>query len=162
MASEKREIRIQYTVHELNDLTAPEMVRLLEAADNALIKAYAPYSGFRVGAAVLLEDGTIITGSNQENAAYPSGLCAERVAIFASASQFPETLIKAIAVSARNKSGNPVQVTPCGSCRQVMLEYEIRQQMPIAIYLAGPDRTILHFKSMEGLLPMGFNNSQLE
>jgi cytidine deaminase len=162
MSSEKRNIQIQYTVHKSSEEGAMKFTGLMQAAGKAVKKAYAPYSGFKVGAAVQLDDGQIIQGSNQENAAYPSGLCAERVALFAAASQFPGKKIKAIAITAENKKGEPTPVTPCGSCRQVMLEYEIRQGEPVEIFLYGPDQTILHFSSTEDLLPFGFNNSQLK
>jgi cytidine deaminase len=162
MPSEKRNIQIQYTVHKPHEEGTMDFAELMQAAGEAMKKAYAPYSGFKVGAAVQLDDEQIILGSNQENAAYPSGLCAERVALFAAASQFPEKKIRAIAIIAENKKGETTPVTPCGSCRQVMLEYEIRQGQPVEIFLHGPDHTILHFSSAGDLLPFGFNNSQLK
>jgi cytidine deaminase len=162
MSSEKRNIQIHYTVHKRPEKEGSAILALMQAAEEAVKKAYAPYSGFKVGAAVQLDDGRIIAGSNQENAAYPSGLCAERVALFAAVSQFPEKKITAIAVAAQNKKGESVPVTPCGGCRQVMLEYETKQGQPFEILLPGPDKTILHFTRSEDLLPFGFNNSQLK
>ena len=141
--------------------TASEDQKLIHAANQATGSAYAPYSGFKVGAAVLLDDGQIITGTNQENAAYPSGLCAERVALFTAASHYPEKTILKIAVAAKNKSGNSTAVTPCGSCRQVMLEYEGKQNQAIKILLMGPDETIALFDSANALLPLGFNRFHL-
>ncbi|MGZ4091056.1 MAG: cytidine deaminase, partial [Bacteroidia bacterium] len=100
---------------------------LLERAKEATLSAYAPYSNFYVGAAVLLENGSIVTGTNQENAAYPSGLCAERVAVFSASSLYPNTKIKAIAVSARTKNKKLIMpLSPCGACRQSMCEYEVK------------------------------------
>lgn len=162
MKSEKRTIRIEYTIHKHPGDGTPAIHELMEAAKEAVKNAYAPYSGFKVGAAVRLDDGRIVTGSNQENAAYPAGLCAERVALFAAASQFPDIKIKAISVAAENRNGESTPVTPCGSCRQVMLEYETRQGEPVEILLPGPDMTILHFSRTADLLPFGFNSVQLK
>ncbi|MBR9999328.1 MAG: cytidine deaminase [Cyclobacteriaceae bacterium] len=162
MKPEQKNIHIQYTVHKRNGESISEKLPIMKAAEDTVKNAYAPYSGFKVGAAVLLEDGRIVSGSNQENAAYPSGLCAERVALFTAASHFPDKKIETIAVAAEDRNGNPTPVTPCGSCRQVMLEYETKQHQPIEILLAGPDQTILQFNGTEALLPMGFKTSQLK
>src|ERR1044072_5936200 len=117
-------------VNHLDELDA-ESKYLVHKAKESLSHAYAPYSKFMVSAAVLLENGTIITGTNQENAAYPSGMCAERVALYAMASHHPESRIVKMAIVAKRKSGKDlVPATPCGSCRQVMLEYELRQDQP--------------------------------
>ena len=102
---------------------------LIKRARNSCVSAYAPYSGFQVGSSILLDNGKIITASNQENVAYPSGLCAERVAIFYASSRFPESKILTIAVSAISKDFKiDKQISPCGSCRQVMSEYEVKQK----------------------------------
>ena len=162
MKSEKRNILIEYEEWEWNEEYSTIDQELMKKAEEAAIEAYAPYSGFRVGVALLLEDGHIITGSNQENAAYPSGLCAERVALFSAASQFPGKKILKISVAARDKKGTTTPVTPCGSCRQVMLEYEYKQKQPFQIFLHGPDHKILQFNSADALLPFGFNRSQLK
>jgi cytidine deaminase len=162
MISEKRKILIEYEEFEWEDDYTNGEQELMKRAEEAVFRAYAPYSGFRVGVAVLLEDGQIITGSNQENAAYPSGLCAERVALFSAASRFPDKKVLKISVAAVDKKGTTTPVTPCGSCRQVMLEYEYKQQQPILILLHGPGKRILQFNSADALLPFGFNRSQLK
>jgi cytidine deaminase len=112
-------------------------ISLIHASERAVSTAYAPNSGFSVGAAVLLSDGHIVSGSNQENMAYPSGLCAERVAIFAASAQYPAHLIKAVAVccdaSAYNEEEEAI-FTPCGACRQVMYEYEWKQNQDIKLF----------------------------
>lgn len=124
--------------------------------------AYAPYSKFRVGAAVLLNNGKITIGSNQENAAYPSGLCAERVAVFQAGSIYPEAKILKITITAasdNNKTTSPVP--PCGSCRQAIAEYEIRQNTPIEIYSMGETGVIYKSTSLKNLLPFMFDNKLL-
>jgi cytidine deaminase len=130
---------------------------LLAAAKNAAEKAYAPYSRFRVGAALLFTDETTHSGSNQENSAYPSGLCAERVAVFSAASLFPGKVIKAIAISTINENeGFQGVVSPCGACRQVLAEYERRQNSPIAVWLQNTDGSVTHFIRVADLLPYAF------
>jgi cytidine deaminase len=138
--------------HEL----AKEDATLLEEALKATRQSYAPYSHFNVGAAVLLENGEIVQGSNQENAAYPSGLCAERVALFYANSRFPNIPIRAIAItSAVNNRQNTTPAFPCGSCRQVLLECETRQQQPIRIIMGG-SHEIKIMDSSKDLLPLCF------
>ena len=135
---------------------------LIKKAKEAAINAYAPYSQFEVGAAVLLENGEIIQGSNQENAAYPSGLCAERVAIFYANSKYPNVAIKAIAVTANTKNGiikNPVP--PCGSCLQVMLESENRVEKDIQVILYGENKVTVA-KNINQFLPINFNKEMLK
>lgn len=125
-------------------------------------KAYAPYSNFRVGAALLLDNGKIVLGSNQENAAYPSGLCAERVAIFHSGAIYPEAKILKMAITAAsdtNKTTAPIP--PCGSCRQSMAEYEIKQETPIEIYFMGEIGPIYKSASLKNLLPLMFDKKFL-
>src|SRR3970040_2580316 len=112
-----------------------DILSLMEQAVAIRKKAYAPYSKFRVGVAILLDNGKIVLGSNQENAAYPSGLCAERVAIFYAGSVYPEAKILKMAITAAsdtNKTTTPIP--PCGSCRQSIAEYETKQHTPIEIY----------------------------
>ena len=112
--------------------------RLLLSARAAGNNAYAPYSGFRVGAAVFLENGEIVTGNNQENAAYPSGLCAERIALFYASSNFPSVAVRALAVSTLNNGDITSGVAkPCGACRQVISEYEDLAKSPVRIILDG-------------------------
>lgn len=147
-----------------------ESLQELNVADQELMKeaikarehAYSPYSKFNVGAALLLENGMVVTGNNQENASYPSGLCAERVAIFYASSKFPEVTIKAIAISAASKSyvvDKPA--APCGNCRQAISEYEIKQQSPIPIIMSGETGEILKCQSVADILPLAFNSSFL-
>lgn len=124
--------------------------------------AYAPYSKFRVGAAVLMDNGEIMVGSNQENAAYPSGLCAERVAIFQAGSLYPEGTILKIAISAASEnSKTTTPVPPCGSCRQAIAEYEVRQNTPIEIYFMGETGVIYKSASLKNLLPFMFDKKLL-
>lgn len=137
----------------------PEIKPLIDACLEAMQTAYAPYSGFRVGAALLLENGVIVIGNNQENAAYPSGLCAERVAFFAAGAQHPNVRVIAAAVvasSAQYTHGEPV--TPCGGCRQSMLEYELKQQKDIPLYMISPSGEITISPSIKQLLPLHFES----
>ncbi len=135
---------------------------LIESAKKAAESAYAPYSKFRVGAAVLLENGEIIQGSNQENAAYPSGLCAERVAIFYANSKYPNVPIKRIAVTANTKDGFIKEpIPPCGSCLQVMLESEKRYEQPLQVILYGSEK-ITVADSIKQFLPFNFNKEMLK
>ena len=121
-------------------------------------KAYAPYSQFRVGAAILLDNGKIVLGSNQENAAYPSGLCAERVAIFYAGANYPEAKILKIAISATSDINvNTTPIPPCGSCRQSISEYESKQESPIEMYFMGEIGEIYKSDSLKNLLPFTFD-----
>lgn len=139
-----------------------EVKDLMEAAFEVRNKAYAPYSKFRVGAALLLENGEVVTGSNQENASYPSGLCAERTAIFFAGAQFPGIKIKTIAISAKSDVHSMVTpVPPCGACRQVIAEYENRQDEPIEIYFMGESGKVVKSASLKNLLPFAFDNTYL-
>lgn len=151
-------LTINYTeFHDTNPLQDWEK-DLIEQAKAALAGSYSPYSHFRVGAAVLLDNGAIITGSNQENGAYPSGLCAERVALFYAGAQYPNVPIKALAVVASNERGitlNPV--SPCGACRQVMLEYQMISNKPFTIYMVGAGK-IIKIDDVKQLLPFSFTN----
>jgi cytidine deaminase len=155
------EIRI--IVHEFENIgELPETDQaLLWEARRVTPMAYAPYSGFHVGAAVLLGNGTIVTGNNQENSAYPSGLCAERVAMFYANANYPDSEIKAIAISAA-KDGVLVSepVKPCGGCRQALAETEMRFEMPIRIILGG-QHSIMVMHGVESLLPLSFSKKYL-
>jgi cytidine deaminase len=155
--SSKRKISIEYDELVLANLSQDLKV-LLERAQQALKNAYAPYSAFKVGAAVLLDNGQIIIGNNQENAAYPSGLCAERVALFAARSQYPNAVIKAIAVTAEPDTLKlTTPVSPCGSCRQVMAEYELHNQgEDIQVILGGSEDKVWLFENVSCLLPLTF------
>ncbi len=131
--------------------------RLINKSKEAVKNAYAPYSKFNVGAAVLLANGEIISGTNQENAAYPSGLCAERVAIFYANSKFPEIPVKAIAVTAfTNNKFIETPIPPCGSCRQVIVETQTRFKTPIKIYLVSKNK-ITVIEDAKTLLPINFD-----
>ena len=135
---------------------------LLQKAKEASFRAYAPYSNFNVGAAVLLDNNEIITGNNQENAVYPTGLCAERVALFAAGSQYPESTIKRIAIIARKgKAGTFLPASPCGGCRQAISEYESKGKSPIMILIPGPDNTFYIVNGIDSLLPLKFSPDSL-
>jgi len=157
-----REIKILYKEFEsVVELPAQDK-QLIEAARSAALNAYAPYSKFQVGAAVLLENGELITGNNQENADFTDGLCAERVALFYAQAKFPGVPVKTIAVTANNGKGileEPAQ--PCGSCRQVLVETEVRFDQPIRIILDG--KHCIHvLDGAESLLPLAFKPKALD
>ncbi len=136
----------------------PEQERaLVLAAQAATERAYAPYSHFRVGAAILLDNGEIVEGSNQENVAYPSGTCAERSACFYAGSRFPDARFKCIAIAARGTDGRftPIPTAPCGACRQALLEYEMLAGRPVPVLLAGAD-AVYRIPSVASLLPLAF------
>ncbi|HNQ12158.1 MAG TPA: cytidine deaminase [Bacteroidia bacterium] len=136
---------------------------LFEAAIQAANTAYAPYSKFQVGAAVLLESGVIVKGSNQENAAYPSGLCAERVALFAAGSQYPGIKVKSIAVTVKGLNETISEpVSPCGDCRQVMAEFEHRFNSEIRLIMPAENGSILVCRNVRSLLPFMFNSDHLK
>lgn len=125
-------------------------------------KAYAPYSRFRVGVALLLDNSKIILGSNQENAAYPSGLCAERVAIFYAGANYPDAKIVKMAITATSDlNANTTPIPPCGSCRQSIAEYEFKQELPIEIYFMGESGEIYKSDSLKNLLPFSFDKNFL-
>jgi len=135
---------------------------LLKVALETAQNAYAPYSHFKVGAAILLKNGHIISGNNQENAVYPSGMCAERVALFYAASQFPDTPIAKIAITAIGSEKEVVQpVPPCGNCRQALLEYEIKFNEPIEVIMSGEKGEVYIIKSVAELLPLSFTKGFL-
>ncbi len=141
---------------------SPSETLLLARAEEATKLAYAPYSGFLVGAALLLEDGTITIGNNQENAAYPSGLCAERSALFGLRSNEPDKKIKLMAVTARRADTTEfVPAMPCGACRQVMTEYENKQVENIPILMQGPNGQVFRLASVSDLLPLQFSKLDL-
>ncbi|QUB52478.1 cytidine deaminase [Prevotella nigrescens] len=149
------DINIKIGVCQLEELSADEQA-LIKKAIEATKNSYSPYSHFSVGAALLLENGEMVIGANQENAAYPSGLCAERSAIFAAQSTRPDQPIKALAIAARNGGGlmkHPI--VPCGSCRQVVLEIEDRYKQPVRILLYGTE-TVYVIDTVKDLLPLQF------
>ena len=130
---------------------------LMKEAIEAREKAYAPYSNFFVGAAVLLDNGEVVTGNNQENASYPSGLCAERTAIYFAGSKYPEAKILSIAITASSQNQETsTPIPPCGACRQAISEYEVKQNSPIEIYFMGKTGEIIKSESLANLLPFVF------
>ena len=157
----EEKIELTFTRAKLEELSQSEQ-DLIANTQHAFSNAYAPYSGFLVGASVLLENGEIINGSNQENAAYPSGLCAERVALFYAGAKYPEVAIKTIAISAKSKTFEIDDVvSPCGACRQVMAEYQQKQGQDIRLLLHSPNDEVLIANSVDDLLPFMFNSEQL-
>lgn len=144
-------------IYSYNELYSEAKI-LIENAKNSCFRAYAPYSQFQVGAAVLLVNGEIITGSNQENVAFPSGLCAERTALFYANSQYPEQAIKSLAIAAY-RQGDFIEhpISPCGACRQVIFETEMRYKSPIRIFLYGKTE-IYVIEGINDLLPLAFES----
>jgi cytidine deaminase len=159
-----KEITFQSSLKVFSNLDElPKNIKnLMEEAIAARNNAYAPYSKFKVGAALLLDNGEIVIGSNQENAAYPSGLCAERVAIFQAGSKFPSKLIKTMAITAASETRKTEKpIPPCGSCRQSIAEYEFKQEQPIEIYFMGETGEIYLSDSLSNLLPFSFERTLL-
>jgi cytidine deaminase len=152
----------ELTVFEAINKLDLETQNLMQLAIKARNNAYAPYSMFNVGAAILLENGKIVIGSNQENAAYPSGLCAERVAIFQAGTLYPNIEICKIAITATSmKKPVTAPIPPCGSCRQAIAEYENKQEKAIQIYFMGETGKIHLSDSLQNLLPFGFEKKHL-
>lgn len=152
-----KHIDTQVEVCSFEELTAEEK-RLIEAAKEATTRAYSPYSRFQVGAAVLLENGKTVAGSNQENAAYPSGICAERTAMFYANSRYPDSAPLMMAIAAyTDGSFTPLPVTPCGSCRQVLAETEHRFHSNITILMYGKE-CVYRIHGTRTILPLAFNN----
>ncbi|MFG6685667.1 cytidine deaminase [Mariniflexile sp. HNIBRBA6329] len=159
-----KEVKIESTLYVFETMEAlpKEVISLMQKAFDARDRAYAPYSNFNVGAAILLDNGEIITGNNQENASYPSGLCAERTAIYYAGSQYPNAKVVRMAISATGKNKptlNPIP--PCGACRQAIAEYEVKQESPIEIYFMGEAGRIAKSSSLANLLPFVFDKSVL-
>ncbi|WPO80624.1 cytidine deaminase [Flavobacterium sp. KACC 22761] len=155
-------ITSSFTIYDSINELSQDLQDLMNQAIEIRKKAYAPYSQFRVGAALLLDNGKIILGSNQENAAYPSGLCAERTAIFYAGSAYPEAKILKIAISAASDTNQTTApIPPCGSCRQSIAEYEIKQDTPIEIYFMGEIGEVYKSASLKNLLPFMFDKKFL-
>lgn len=153
-----KEIKIAYIeFNSLGELDERDR-RLAEAAIEATSQSYAPYSRFNVGAAVMFEDGEIVKGANQENAAYPSGLCAERTALFYASASRPEKSMTALAIAA-GQDGKlcKMPATPCGACRQVMAQYQTKSGNPMSILLVGGEK-IWKFSKVDDLLPLIFDS----
>ena len=159
-----KEIRItsKFTAYDSVSELPSDIQSLMDQAIEIRKRAYAPYSRFRVGAALLLDNGKIVVGSNQENAAYPSGLCAERVAIFSAGALYPDATIIKMAITATSDT-NPTltPIPPCGACRQSISEYEIKQEVPIEIYFMGESGSIYKSDSLKNLLPLMFDKRLL-
>lgn len=152
---EQIDINISIQSYQLDELS-PQDQELVQAAIKATHNAYANYSRFYVGAALRLENGKMVIGANQENAAFPSGLCAERTAVFAAQANYPDSPIDTLAIAGRNEKGVlPNPITPCGACRQVILEIEDRYKKPIKILLYGTQK-IYCVRSVKDLLPLSF------
>ena len=159
---QEKKIELSFILAHLSELSAQEQ-QLVANAKAAFKTAYAPYSGFLVGASVLLENGEVINGSNQENVAYPSGLCAERVALFYAGAKFPDVKINTVAISVLSKNFEVKDViSPCGACRQVMAEYEDKQHKPIKVILHSPTDEVLIANKVEDLLPFMFKSPSLK
>ena len=159
-----KEIKIESTFTVFDNLTelSKDVSYLMQKAIEARQKAYAPYSNFTVGAAILMENKEIVTGSNQENASYPSGLCAERTAIYFAGSQFPNVKIIRMAITAGSKIKQTTEpIPPCGACRQAISEYEVKQNVPIEIYFMGETGKVVKSNSLANLLPLIFDKSYL-
>ena len=159
---EEKQITITYREYSgITDLPAAEAA-LCQAAETALRSSHSPYSGFRVGAAIRLKSGTIVPGSNQENAAYPSGLCAERVALFTAGSQFPGDPVEAMAITAQTPNFKLMApVTSCGACLQVMAEYERKYGISMKIFFYCIGGAVLEVSGVNSLLPLMFFEDRL-
>lgn len=159
-----KEYKIITTLYEYasaNELSEQEQ-ELIKRAKNAVSRSYAPYSNFNVGAALLLDNGEIVEGNNQENSAYPSGLCAERVAIFYANSLYPNSRVVAIAITSyANGRFSSFPIPPCGACRQVLLETEERYNEPMKVLLCGEEK-IVQVNAVKDLLPIHFEKEMLE
>ena len=155
-------IRIAIKIYEYEELNHDDR-ELMDAACEATKRSYAPYSHFSVGAAARLADQTIVTGSNQENAAYPSGLCAERTTLFYANSQHPQQAVKALAIAARTSEGHWTEtpISPCGACRQVMTETENRFGKPMKVLLCSAQEVFV-IESAKDLLPVSFGSEDLK
>ncbi len=157
----KEIITVVKVYESIEELTIEDR-NLINSANEAVERAYAPYSNFHVGASVVLKNGKVFTGTNQENAAYPSGLCAERVALFYANSEYPDVAVETMAISVKNKNGFvEYPVAPCGSCRQVLLESEVRFNQDIRIILAGT-KAIRIIENSKQLLPLHFQKDDLD
>ncbi len=158
----KIEIKTTFTAFQSVEELPLDIQSLMKQAVEVRKNAYAPYSKFRVGAALLLDNGKTVLGSNQENAAYPSGLCAERVAIFHSNAVYPDAKIIKMAISAASDVNETKSPTPpCGSCRQAISEYEFKQNTPIEIYFMGESGEVYKSDSIKNLLPLSFDKNFL-
>ena len=159
----KEEYNFSFEVYDSIDDLLPEDALLVKEARKVTDNAYAPYSHFNVGAIAQLANGKTVTGTNQENAAYPVGICAERVLLSTAASLFPNVAINTLAISYDNKNGESNHpISPCGICRQTLLEYEERVKQPIRLILSGLEGKIYIIKKASQLLPLSFGGDDLK
>jgi cytidine deaminase len=159
----KKQYNFEFEVYDSIDYLPKDNAALLHKAREATKYAYAPYSNFFVGAAAKLKDGTIVVGSNQENASFPVGICAERVLLSAISSQHPAEAIETIAVSYDNRNGESNEpISPCGVCRQTLFEYEQRQQKAIRLILGGMNGEVYIIEKAGMLLPLSFTKEDME
>lgn len=159
-----KEVKIETTLQVYDSISnLPEdLQQLMNSAIDARNNAYSPYSKFDVGAAILLDNGKVISGSNQENASYPSGLCAERTAIYYAGATYPKAKMLKMALTASSQNQQTLKpIPPCGACRQAIAEYEIKQDNPIEIYFMGVKGKVVKSKSLANLLPLVFESSVL-
>jgi cytidine deaminase len=159
-----KEVKIESTFFLYNDVNdiPSDVQQLMQKASTARDNAYAPYSKFHVGAAILLDNKEVVTGSNQENASYPSGLCAERTAIYYAGAKYPKAkILKMAIIAGSTKTTTTKPIPPCGACRQAIAEYEIKQESPIEIYFMGETGQVLKSNSLANLLPLLFDKSVL-
>lgn len=154
----QREFKIAYTILNLSEISKDQL-RAMEVARKAVKTAYSPYSNYQVGASLLLENGEIVPGNNQENAVYPLGLCAERVALFNGGALYPDSKPKlmTLTIASENKPG-----FPCGSCRQALIEFEVRFNCDIPLLIESKDQEFIYFKSVKDILPFAFDQSNLQ
>jgi cytidine deaminase len=160
---DQQKYSFDFEVYESIDQLSPQDAQLLRDAQNATKIAYAPYSNFLVGAMALLANGKTMAGSNQENASYPVGLCAERVLLSAVSSVYPGVAIDTIAISYHNDNGkSDSPISPCGMCRQTLVEYENRFDHPIRLILGGEKGKVFIIPKASMLLPFGFSKEDME
>ncbi|MBO9155251.1 cytidine deaminase [Chitinophaga sp. GCM10012297] len=159
---EKKIQQVEYEEYKDASELPPEDLSLLQLARRALEDAYAPYSRFRVGAALLLDNGQTVTGTNQENASYPVGICAERTALSTASSLYPGIPVRALAVSYRNELGTSEKpISPCGICRQTICEYQQRSGTPIRLIMAGLSGPAIVIRDAGSLMPLSFSSSDM-
>ncbi len=159
-----KEVKLETTLQVYTDINevSKDIQALMQAAIEARENAYAPYSKFNVGAAILLDNGEIVIGNNQENACFPSGLCAERTAIYYAGAKFPKAKMLTMAITASSQNQlTDKPIPPCGACRQAIAEYEIKQDLPIEIYFMGAQGKVVKSHSLANLLPLLFESSVL-
>ncbi len=159
-----KDIKIEstLTVYDNIDELSDDIIELMSQAIEARNKSYSPYSKFSVGAAILLDNGEVVIGSNQENASYPSGLCAERTAIYYAGAKYPDAKMLRMAITAGSRIRQTIEpIPPCGACRQAIAEYEVKQDIPIELFFMGETGKVVKSESLSKLLPLYFDKSHL-